>query len=95
MAKQQLIELKFSEFKSLTEQGFAPDFQTIDRILIRNNKCPNCGKSLVYQGFSNAESYHAFGTCEPCDYAKLFWTETVEKAIAKRRLSRRRAAQVS
>lgn len=74
----------------MEENGFAPDFQRIDEILIGNNRCPDCRKNLVYKGFSNDAEYKAFGICEPCDYARHFWTEKVEIAISKRKFSDRR-----
>lgn len=78
----------------LIERNFAADFQPIDRVLIENNKCPHCKEKLIYKAFSNAVEYQAFGVCEPCDYAKHFWTERVELAIAKRKFSARQAQAI-
>lgn len=63
------------------------DVVSVDQTLIERNKCPKCKRKLIYKGFSNITWYFAFGICEACEYAKLFWSNSVAAAGAKKRLS--------
>jgi hypothetical protein len=68
--------------------GYWPDSLDLDRRMIENNNCPECGRKLVYKGFSNPERYKAFGICEPCEYARHFWTEPAVFVSGKKRFSK-------
>jgi len=68
-------------------KGFWADSLSLDKRMIENNFCPKCRKNLVYKGFSNPTLYKAFGICEPCEFARLFWTEPAVLAGGKRRFS--------
>lgn len=78
----------FTEIRALPKQGFWSDLISIDRTIITANFCPKCHCSLVYQGWSNPEQYRAYGVCETCQFAKLFWTETVPLASFKKKIGR-------
>lgn len=74
------MKLKFSEKKKeVADKNYAPDFLWLDAAIIENRHCPKCGAKLTYKGFSNPAEYQAFGVCEPCDFARHFWTEEVGK----------------
>lgn len=78
--------MKFSTVKTELAGVFWQDHLSIDKRLIESNQCPNkrCREFLTYRGFSNQTEYRAYGVCERCDYAKLFWTETAAAATAKK-----------
>jgi hypothetical protein len=81
-------EFKFSELQQELAGAFFSDPLPIDRRLVENNQCPqkNCRNFLAYKGVSNSEEYRAYGVCERCDYARLFWSEGTETAAAKKSL---------
>lgn len=68
--------------------GYWPDSLGIDRVMIETKTCPKCRKPLEYRGFSNMTEYKAFGVCADCLYAKHFWTEKAETAVAKKQISK-------
>lgn len=83
-----------AEIISLFEQietglkGFWEDSLSLDKRLIERKICPKCKKrNLVYRGFSCPTAYKAFGICEPCEFAELFWTEPVTFVKAKKSFS--------
>ncbi|HRH45873.1 MAG TPA: hypothetical protein PKY82_29795 [Pyrinomonadaceae bacterium] len=82
------IKALFAEIKNLKFEGFWSDLISIDRILITANFCPKCHRSLVYQGWSNPTEYRAYGICEQCEFAKLFWIETVQISSFKKKVCR-------
>lgn len=83
-------ELTFSEvLAGLKEKGYWNDLLSIDRIMIERHRCPKCDANLVYRGLSNPIEYKAFGVCEDCDHARLFWTEKTILRNAKKGLSAR------
>jgi hypothetical protein len=75
----------FDQTKTFTEQGFWKDFVRLDARMIEYRQCPKCWKFLTYKGFSNATEYKAFGICDPCKYAKVFWTHSIPLTNAKKR----------
>ena len=78
----------FAQVQNLKSNGFWSDSISIDRLMITANICPKCKKSLIYQGWSNREEYRAYGICEQCQFAKLFWTETVPFSSFKKKICR-------
>jgi len=87
-----MITNLFSEIKTLEEQGFWADYIWLDQLMIERRTCPKCKKNLTYKGLSNATHYKAFGICEPCKFARLFWTEVVKIAVGKKKFSREKAS---
>lgn len=76
----------------LQKLNFWSDFIEIDRVLIEANYCTECKtRTFVYKGFSLASEYRAFGVCESCDFAKLFWIEPAKVSGFKRKVSKRKA----
>lgn len=80
------VKALFAEVKTLKNRGFWSDHIEIDEILITANYCPGCHFSLTYQGWSNMTEYRAFGICERCGFAKLFWTETSQMSGFKKKV---------
>jgi hypothetical protein len=74
------------DYKQMQKTGFWEDYLSLDRLIIEGKTCPKCWKSLEYKGFSNVDEYRAFGVCNPCEFAKLFWTESVSSAAVKKKI---------
>lgn len=67
----------FDGIKALEEKGCWSDSLSLDKRLIEYHHCPNCDRDFVYKGLSSPTAYRAFGVCEPCEFAKLFWVDSV------------------
>jgi hypothetical protein len=76
----------FTTFKAQTQFAFWNDLIPIDKLMIEANFCPKCHKSLVYRGKAKVTEYRAYGICEPCNFAKLFWTEPADTASYKKKV---------
>lgn len=82
------VGLNFSEGQlDLLSKGFSDDYVNIDRVLVEWHLCPKCSRFLVYKGFNNGIEYRSYGTCAPCNYARLFWADAPEVAGAKKKFS--------
>lgn len=74
------------------EAGFPGCWSDIvlkNKEIIESNKCPSCRSQLEYRGFSNPEVYRAFGVCEPCRFAKQFYSEGAELVKTKKEICKR------
>ncbi len=80
--------IKLSELlEKVSAEKFWKDEIPLDQLMIENKRCPKCKNFLSYRGFSATAEYHAFGVCEPCNYALKFWTEKIALMTAKKRLA--------
>lgn len=80
--------MKFSDLQKQITGKFWNDDLSLDRRIIENRFCPHCRRPFAYSGVSNKSEYRAYGVCEPCDFAKLFWTETAARQARKARIAK-------
>lgn len=84
-----VTQLNLQAVQNLSLEGYSEDIVEIDRTLIEQKRCPKkCSRRLIYLGLSNAVTYLAIGVCEPCGFAKVFWSNSEKTATAKRRFSK-------
>lgn len=74
-------------------EGFWEDTVEINKFMIERYNCPKCRRPLIYKGYSNNTLLKNFGICEPCEFAKLFWSEPTVLVRAKNRISEKAAAK--
>lgn len=84
--------MKLSALQAEQTGKFWTDEVSLDRLLIERNRCPKCKKGFIYRGVSNKDEYHAYGMCEKCDVAELFWKESPAFANTKKAFSKQTAA---
>lgn len=82
----------FQEIEKLKIQGFWLDELRMERLMIESHVCQVCRKPLNYQGLSNATEHRAYGVCEPCGFARYFWTEGAGFFAFKKRIEKQVAA---